>query len=196
LATTVSSCVQPVTPVGAENVRAVLFRLSSITSCWPGAVAGTVTVGLLLLAADTADPRNPTALSTGSTVTVRALVTLSVAYVRGRRLAEPEERLGGPCRQQLPMTVGGKLDCDQIDITCDYFSGQIDYVRFTKAANQGPAAGFASSCASLLCSFDSSAATDPDGSIASYAWTFGDGATSTAANPSHTYAAAWCTTME
>jgi PKD repeat protein len=96
----------------------------------------------------------------------------------------------GAVDNNFPMTVGGKLDCDQIDITCDYFSGQIDYVRFTKAANQGPTAGFASSCASLLCSFDSSAAGDPDGSIASYAWTFGDGATSTAANPSHTYAAA------
>ena len=96
----------------------------------------------------------------------------------------------GTVDNNFPMTVGGKLDCDQIDITCDYFSGQIDYIRFTKAANQGPTAGFAPSCASLLCSFDSSAAGDPDGSIASYAWTFGDGATSTAADPSHTYAAA------
>ena len=96
----------------------------------------------------------------------------------------------GTVDNNFPMTFGGKLDCDQIDITCDYFSGQIDYVRFTKAANQIPTADFASSCASLLCLFDSSAAGDPDGSIASYAWTFGDGATSTAANPSHTYGAA------
>jgi PKD repeat protein len=96
----------------------------------------------------------------------------------------------GTVDNNFPMTVGGKLDCDQIDITCDYFSGQIDYVKFTKAANQAPAADFVTSCASLLCSFDSSTAGDPDGSIASYAWTFGDGATSTAASPSHTYAAA------
>jgi xanthomonalisin len=32
--------------------------------------------------------------------------------------------------------------------------------------------------------------TDSDGSIASHAWSFGDGSTSTAASPSHTYAAA------
>jgi PKD repeat protein len=96
----------------------------------------------------------------------------------------------GTVDNNFALTVGGKMDCDQIDITCDYFSGQIDYVRFTKAANQIPTADFASSCAALLCSFDSSAAADPDGSIASYAWTFGDGATSTTANPTHTYAAA------
>jgi PKD repeat protein len=32
--------------------------------------------------------------------------------------------------------------------------------------------------------------TDPDGAIASYAWTFGDGGTSSQQNPSHTYQAA------
>ena len=32
--------------------------------------------------------------------------------------------------------------------------------------------------------------SDPDGTIASRLWTFGDGGTSTLANPSHTYAAA------
>ncbi|MBK5963945.1 hypothetical protein CCR95_07555 [Thiocystis minor] len=37
--------------------------------------------------------------------------------------------------------------------------------------------------------FSSAGSTDPDGSLASYAWTFGDGATSTQANPSHIYAA-------
>ena len=31
-------------------------------------------------------------------------------------------------------------------------------------------------------------ATDPDGSIAGYAWTFGDGGTSSVANPTHLYA--------
>ncbi|MGI9282482.1 MAG: PKD domain-containing protein [Endozoicomonas sp.] len=35
--------------------------------------------------------------------------------------------------------------------------------------------------------FSSSGSNDPDGSIASYSWNFGDGNTSTAANPSHSY---------
>src|SRR5437773_904055 len=55
-------------------------------------------------------------------------------------------------------------------------------------ANQPPVASFTSSCSALTCSFTSTS-SDPDGSIASYSWNFGDGATSTAANPSHTYAA-------
>src|SRR6266566_1471844 len=54
--------------------------------------------------------------------------------------------------------------------------------------NQPPTANFTSSCSALTCSFTSTS-SDPDGSIASYSWTFGDGATSTLQNPSHTYAA-------
>jgi PKD repeat protein len=37
-------------------------------------------------------------------------------------------------------------------------------------------------------SFSSSGSNDPDGSITGYLWDFGDGGTSTAANPTHTYA--------
>lgn len=36
-------------------------------------------------------------------------------------------------------------------------------------------------------SFSSAGSSDPDGTIQSYAWDFGDGATSTEANPTHTY---------
>jgi PKD repeat protein len=43
--------------------------------------------------------------------------------------------------------------------------------------------------APLAINFSSLGSVDPDGNIASYAWDFGDGQTSTAANPSHTYAA-------
>ena len=55
--------------------------------------------------------------------------------------------------------------------------------------NEGPTASFAASCEGLTCSFadDSS---DPDGSVTSRAWAFGDGATSSSTNPNHTYAAA------
>ena len=87
------------------------------------------------------------------------------------------------------MTIGGKIDCDQITVTCDYFSGQIDFIKITKAANLTPTAAYTSSCFGLSCSFDSSASADADGSLTRFAWDFGDGQTSTAANPSHTYAA-------
>ena len=60
-------------------------------------------------------------------------------------------------------------------------------------ANQPPAAGVSVSCMGLECTADGSSSTDEDGTIASYAWTWGD-TTSTPAsgNPTapHTYGAA------
>ncbi len=52
-----------------------------------------------------------------------------------------------------------------------------------------PVAEFSADCSATepACSFDASGSTDEDGSIASYAWTFGDGNTGDGATPSHTY---------
>ena len=54
--------------------------------------------------------------------------------------------------------------------------------------NQPPVANFTYSASGLTVNFTDTS-TDSDGTIATHAWTFGDGTTSTAANPSHTYAA-------
>ncbi len=62
-------------------------------------------------------------------------------------------------------------------------------VTVAPLANQLPTAAFTSSCSGLACSFDGSASSDPDGSIAGYAWDFGDGSTGSGIAPSHTYAA-------
>jgi len=56
-------------------------------------------------------------------------------------------------------------------------------------ANAAPVANFSSSTSGLVANFTDSS-TDSDCTIASRAWNFGDGGTSTAANPSRTYAAA------
>jgi PKD repeat protein len=53
--------------------------------------------------------------------------------------------------------------------------------------NQSPNAAFTESCSGLTCSFNSAGSGDSDGTI-TFSWTFGDGGTSTEANPSHTYA--------
>src|SRR5258708_22437842 len=41
--------------------------------------------------------------------------------------------------------------------------------------NAPPVASFTSACSGLTCSFNASGSSDPDGTIASYAWSFGDG---------------------
>jgi xanthomonalisin len=55
--------------------------------------------------------------------------------------------------------------------------------------NVPPVANFSVATSGLTATFTDSS-TDSDGSIASHAWTFGDGSTSTATSPSHTYTAA------
>ncbi|MBO4275807.1 PKD domain-containing protein, partial [Microbispora triticiradicis] len=56
--------------------------------------------------------------------------------------------------------------------------------------NQPPTASFTVSCPALECSFDAGASADSDGSIASYAWDFGDGTAGSGKTPAHTYPAA------
>lgn len=52
-----------------------------------------------------------------------------------------------------------------------------------------PTAAFAANCTTqnTTCTFDGSASSDPDGTIASWAWEFGDGATGSGKTTSHTY---------
>ena len=54
--------------------------------------------------------------------------------------------------------------------------------------NTPPTASFSSSCTDLTCLFTDTS-SDADGTIASWSWTFGDGGTSAAQYPSHSYAA-------
>ncbi|HYY81898.1 MAG TPA: LamG domain-containing protein [Actinomycetes bacterium] len=35
----------------------------------------------------------------------------------------------GTISNTRPMTIAGKLNCDQVNVTCDYFAGDIDYVK-------------------------------------------------------------------
>jgi PKD repeat protein len=72
---------------------------------------------------------------------------------------------------------------DRFNVTIDDGSGT------TEPTNSPPTADFSYSATDLTVDFTDQS-TDSDGSIASWAWDFGDGATSTAQNPSHTYDAA------
>lgn len=53
--------------------------------------------------------------------------------------------------------------------------------------NQPPTASFTFSCTGLACSFDGTGSSDVDGTVASYSWSFGDGASGTGATVPHTY---------
>lgn len=58
-------------------------------------------------------------------------------------------------------------------------------------ANRPPTANIGGGCpeTGFDCSFNGGGSTDPDGSINSYQWDFGDGATGSGENVSHTFAA-------
>jgi hypothetical protein len=58
---------------------------------------------------------------------------------------------------------------------------------WTVDTNAPPVARFTYSCAALTCSFDAGASSDSDGSIAGYAWDFGDGVGGTGTTVQHGY---------
>lgn len=70
-------------------------------------------------------------------------------------------------------------------------AGTPNAVRFTVTGggNLPPVSSFNFTTSGLTASF-TDASSDPDGSVASRSWSFGDGGTSTLTNPSRTYAAA------
>jgi len=59
-------------------------------------------------------------------------------------------------------------------------------VTVSGSGNQSPTAAFAFNCTELDCTFTDQS-TDPDGAIAERSWNFGDGGSSTAQNPTHSY---------
>ena len=68
---------------------------------------------------------------------------------------------------------------------------RVGYQRFGVGGNPWPVAVASASPSNgiipLGVSFSSNGSTDPGGSISTYAWDFGDGSSSSEANPSHTY---------
>jgi hypothetical protein len=55
-------------------------------------------------------------------------VTMTIDGSRVRRAVGPT----GKISNDRPISIGGKSNCDQKKVTCDYFSGDIDYVRIDK----------------------------------------------------------------
>lgn len=53
--------------------------------------------------------------------------------------------------------------------------------------NQAPTASFSYTCDGSTCAFDAAGSTDPDGSVASFAWDFGDGGAASGPTTSHDF---------
>jgi PKD repeat protein len=57
-----------------------------------------------------------------------------------------------------------------------------------QAPNANPTASFTETCVGLSCSFDATASSDTDGTVASYSWNFGDGSPAgSGATPNHVF---------
>ncbi len=44
----------------------------------------------------------------------------------------------GSISNTVPLTIAGKVNCDQIEVTCDYFAGDIDFVKIEVSSNAPP----------------------------------------------------------
>ena len=69
-------------------------------------------------------------------------------------------------------------------------SGNSGYSNEASATtfNQAPNARYTWSCKNASCTFNGTSSSDPDGTISSYAWNFGDGTTGSGSTTSHAYA--------
>jgi subtilisin family serine protease len=121
--------------------------------------------------------------------------------ISGTSMASPH--VAGVAALVLQGTPGASPSTVTNEITSNATSGKVTsagsgspnrllYSTFADAGggepgNQSPTASFTFGCTGLGCSFDASGSSD-DGSIADYAWNFGDNTTGTGVNPSHTYA--------
>lgn len=100
------------------------------------------------------------------------------------------------CAWIAPGSAGGAANiafatgtfAEQASWSNDTQSCAISHPIVNHTANNPPTANFSFTTNGLTATFTDSS-TDSDGTIASHSWNFGDSSTSTATNPSHTYAA-------
>jgi PKD repeat protein len=89
-----------------------------------------------------------------------------------------------------PDTCMTRFTAEQVNrMRCSIVNYRSKLVTVDSGSNVPPTAAFAATPNNLAVSFVDQS-SDPDGTIVARSWAFGDGATSTATNPSHTYAAA------
>ncbi|MGD9999425.1 MAG: PKD domain-containing protein [Ilumatobacteraceae bacterium] len=133
------------------------------------------------------------------TVTCARFQTYVAVFIDGdevARVAKPTYTINN----NKNLSIAGKSSCDQVEVTCDYFVGDIDWVKIERGSitpsNKAPKAEFTRPCTDNVCTLDASASSDSDGTIVSYAWDFGDGTTGTGQIATHAYAEAGSYTVK
>ena len=73
----------------------------------------------------------PFPLNDGAWHTVRCEKTFDrvTMTIDGTTVVRSSRSTIGPIANTMPLSIGGKVACDQIEVTCDYFAGDIDWVR-------------------------------------------------------------------
>lgn len=103
------------------------------------------------------------------------------------------DRLSGWTSNPSSSYLSGAIDQVAVyarALPADRIAAHYSAGRTGQLPNQLPTAAFSASASDLTVAVDASASTDPDGTIASYTWNFGDGTTGSGKTASHTYAAA------
>jgi hypothetical protein len=79
-------------------------------------------------------------------------------YVDGQITAQRHTTIGNIANTKR-LSIGGKSYCDQIEVTCDYFNGDIDYVKIEKGGSAPPPPPASNDCT-----------VDRDGATATLTW--------------------------
>jgi Laminin G domain len=75
---------------------------------------------------------SPTVLSDGSWHVARcARTSTALTLTIDGKVVDTAKGGSGNISNARPLTIGGKLNCDQVKTTCDYFTGDIDYITIS-----------------------------------------------------------------
>ncbi len=155
--------------------------------------AGDIGVGYLVSSNNTyvsTAVAGQTAANSGS----GALDSGEVICAAGSGVQEGTGRSGDYAHTSVDEATGNFWHTNEVMTQTGQFQWNTFVCEFTVGdgsppANNPPVASFTFSCSDLTCSFDGTGSSDSDGSITSYDWTFGDGATGSGSTTSHTYGA-------
>lgn len=155
--------------IGAGDTAAERVHRILDVAQWPSNLRDVTPGGVKLKSSTMADALWTQLLAVADT-------DLALLWVRrdGRVAFRPEGRVG------VGVELGGKL------VVCP---------PVPPVPNVPPVASFTHTELDLTTTVNGAASTDPDGTIVSYAWQFGDGATATGISASHTYATAGTRTV-